>query len=77
MIKYRNIFVFLSTNAFCKLVKFYFFKHLGIYLSPTFSWSVQIKEVLVFNDSYVERVNVHKQLGINLSSTHSSSVQIK
>ena len=32
---------------------------------------------LIFNDSYIERVNVHKHLGIYLSSTLSWSVQIK
>ena len=32
---------------------------------------------LIFNESYIERVNVHKHLGIYLSSTLSWSVQIK
>ena len=32
---------------------------------------------LIFNDSYIERVNVHKHLGIYLSSTLSWAVQIK
>jgi ribonuclease P/MRP protein subunit RPP40 len=32
---------------------------------------------LIFNDSYIERVNVHKHLGIYLSSTLSLSVQIE
>ena len=32
---------------------------------------------LIFNDSYIDRVNVHKHLGIYLSSTLSWSVQIK